>query len=106
MWKTIENKPNYEVNEIGQVKNKKTGRILKNSTRNDKYQQVMLGRKTIPEYIHRLVAKAFIPNPDNLPQVNHIDGNKENNSVINFPNGFIDDGEFILITAGGGGSIV
>lgn len=32
--------------------------------------------------------------------------NKENNSVINFPNGFIDDGEFILITAGGGGSIV
>ena len=29
MWKAIENKPNYEVNEIGQVKNKKTGRILK-----------------------------------------------------------------------------
>ena len=35
------------------------------------------------EKIHRLVAKAFIPNPDNLPEVNHIDENKYNNCVDN-----------------------
>lgn len=82
-WKTIKNKPNYEVNEKGQVKNKKTGRILKQSIRKDGYCQVMLGRKTIPVYIHRLVADAFIPNSKKMNQVDHINGNKSDNRVEN-----------------------
>ena len=49
------------------------------------YERVVLcvnnSRKTVP--VHRLVAIAFIPNPDNLPQVNHIDENKKNNNLYN-----------------------
>lgn len=83
MWKTIENKPNYEVNNLGLVRNKKTKRILKQSVRKDGYCQVMLGRKTTPLYIHRLVAEAFIPKENNLLQVDHINGNKSDNRVQN-----------------------
>ena len=83
MWKTIKRKSNYEVNKAGQIRNKKTGRILKNSIRKDGYCQVMLGRKTIPEYIHRLVAETFIPNPKKLPQVDHINGVKSDNRIEN-----------------------
>jgi hypothetical protein len=39
--------------------------------------------KQTKEYVHRLVAEAFIPNPDNLPDIDHIDENKENNHVSN-----------------------
>ena len=42
MWKTIERKPNYEVNNLGQVRNKKTGRVLKNSTRKDGQMQLVI----------------------------------------------------------------
>lgn len=83
MWKTIKKKQNYEINKIGQVRNKKTGRILKISIRKDGYCQIMLGRKTTPLYIHRLVAEVFIPNPKGLPQVDHINGIKSDNRVEN-----------------------
>lgn len=50
------------------------------------YKVVSLTKRDMPDKsipVHRLVAMAFIPNPNNLPQVNHIDGNKENNNVEN-----------------------
>ena len=82
-WKNIEERSNYSISTNGSVRNDKTGRILKLHLGTSGYLQVMLGRKTTPLYVHRLVAKAFIKNPNNYPQVDHINGNKLDNSVEN-----------------------
>ena len=74
----------YSVNSQGQVKNDKTNRILKQNVSTSGYLFVQLFKeKAHMKYVHRLVGEAFIPNPDNLPQVDHIDGNKQNNAVSN-----------------------
>lgn len=73
-------------NQHGEYVRKLTGRIIKQKhNRKDGYCIAILskGGKYITAYVHRLVAQAFIPNPDNLPQVNHKDENKENNRVDN-----------------------
>lgn len=82
-FKKIEEFSNYSISNLGNVRNDKTGRILKTYTKPSGYMQVQLGRKTIPQYIHRLVAKAFIPNNDNKPQINHKNGIKCDNKVEN-----------------------
>ena len=84
VYKTIEDYPNNQISNLGNVKNKHN-RILKD--RIDKYGYKVIGLskdgKQKNLFIHRLVATAFIPNPNNLPQVNHIDENKLNNRVEN-----------------------
>jgi hypothetical protein len=81
----IENYPNYFVTKEGKVINVKTNKILKPSFNTCGYQQVTLHNRIKSKniVIHRLVANAFIPNFENKPQVNHIDGIKSNNSVSN-----------------------
>ena len=61
------------------------GQVLTPSLSNSGYLQVQLSirQKTKPHYVHRLVAEAFIQNPDNLPQINHKDEDKTNNNVEN-----------------------
>ena len=80
----FENK--YQISNTGKVRNKKTGLILKPKYNQKGYQYVNLSvdrHKSIKWYIHRLVGFHFIPNPENKPQVNHIDGNPSNNNVDN-----------------------
>lgn len=81
IWKTIEEYPNYEVSSLGRVKNVKTGRILKPLKQRGGYLRVDLCRKH--KVIHRLVAEAFLPNPHNLPVINHKNEIKTDNRVNN-----------------------
>ena len=76
----------YQISNTGKVRNKKTGLLLKPKYNKKGYQYINLSYShtgRVKWYIHRLVAVHFIPNLENKPQVNHIDGNKQNNNVNN-----------------------
>lgn len=90
IWKDIEGYPNYQVSNMGRVKSlnykcTKSEKILKTHPQRGGYLLVKLSYKDKPKQfqVHRLVAQAFLPNTDNLPQVNHKDKNKQNNCVEN-----------------------
>lgn len=92
-WSVIDEAPEYEVSTEGRVRNIKRKNYIMGSIDRDGYPRVMLTTKgpngdyekckKITRFRHRLVAKAFIPNPDNLPVVNHKDENKGNANVEN-----------------------
>lgn len=75
----------YQVSNTGLVRNKFTGHVLAAAQDKKGYLKVRLSLhdKKVSVRVHRMVAIAFIPNPENLPQVNHKDGNKKNNHVSN-----------------------
>ena len=82
-YKSIVDFENYEVSNFGNVRNIKTGRILKPSIDSHGYYKVSLckDKKQTTKKIHQLVANAFIENPENKSCVDHIDGNNLNNNV-------------------------
>ena len=85
-WRPVEGyEDKYEVSDFGRVRNMIKGFILKQTKHSDGYLMVSLNNTDGQNkpYIHRLVARAFIPNPDNLPTVDHIDRDKTNNAVYN-----------------------
>lgn len=87
-WKKIDRfDGKYSISDSGEVRNDSTGKMLKQSIHVNGYCVVGIYNKekkqTSHYRVHRLVAEAFIPNPDNKEIVNHIDGNKHNNSVEN-----------------------
>lgn len=87
IWKPIENFENlYEVNEDGQVRGLKRGKLLKPQiNRKTGYLHVLLWRnsKIKLHYLHRLVAQAFVENPHGYKYVSHIDGDLTNNAAEN-----------------------
>ena len=93
IWKDIEEYEGiYQISNKGRIRNKK-GRILRTCNKQGKknfdpendYQKVHLSKKGIIKTysVHRLVAKAFIPNYKNLPQINHKNGKKNDNNADN-----------------------
>jgi hypothetical protein len=85
-WREVKEFPIYEVSNTGVVRNKRTKKEKKPNINEKGYEMVRVYVKTGVSYkrrVHRLVADAFIPNPEDKPQVNHIDGNKRNNEVSN-----------------------
>lgn len=82
-WKQIIDYPNYSVSNLGNVRNNKTGRILKpQSHKSGKYLGVDLGRGN-RKLIHSLVGKAFLGKPDETYEIDHINLNGCDNHLVN-----------------------
>lgn len=84
VWKPIEGYDNYMVSNLGRVKSLKRG-ILKLIKNKNGYYYISFSKygKIKTFIVHRLVAEAFLPNPDNKPQVDHINTNRTDNRVEN-----------------------
>lgn len=85
-FREIESHPNYEVSDKGNVRNKKTGKILKANKDGDCYLYVGLCSNGVRKklYVHRLIAEAFIPNDDSSKTyIDHINEIKSDNRIVN-----------------------
>ena len=84
-WREVKEYSNYEVNQLGEIRHKKRQKILKPRDNNGGYQYVnfKINGKNTNFAVHRIVANAFIPNPNGYTEVNHKDYNKKNNCVDN-----------------------
>lgn len=87
MWKDIKGfESDYKINEFGKVYSLKSNKILSQSINIHGYYMVYLcreGGKTIAKQLHRLIAEAFIPNPENKPCIDHINSIRTDNRIEN-----------------------
>lgn len=85
-WKEIDwTDGKYSVSDLGRMRNNETGDVLKPSIRKRGYLKINLTVNGVrySKSLHRLIATAFIPNPENKPEVNHINGIHDDNRVCN-----------------------
>ena len=83
-WKILKENNDYLINSVGQIKNKKNAILKPGKTKNGYYTvSLTSNKKHRTYYVHRLVANNYIKNQNNYKEVNHIDGNKNNNTVDN-----------------------
>lgn len=86
IWKPVKGYEGfYEISNYGNVKNVQRGNLRKLLLNKDGYVEILLSKNGSVKSVrvHRLVAEAFIPNPDKKPEVNHKDYNKSNNYIEN-----------------------
>lgn len=85
IYTRIRDYPNYAVSNFGNVLNIRRQLFLRQYQNGKGYNTVGLCKngKEKKYHIHRLIAEHFIPNPDNLPVIDHIDGNRTNNEISN-----------------------
>lgn len=83
IWKDIEGWEAYSISNHGDIMRKNSSRLRRLTPDKDGYLLVILSQNNTKRTlkVHRLVAQAFIPNPNNLPQVNHKNGVKTDNMV-------------------------
>lgn len=84
-YRPIDDYPNYAVSNLGNVKNIRTGRILRYGLNSSGYKVIDLynNGKSKTQQIHKLVGKAFLPNPENKPCIDHKNNNKLDNRLEN-----------------------
>lgn len=87
-WRVVPSYPTYEVSNLGNIRHTRTKKVRKQNRQKSRmnfYFRVSLSVNGTHRNVrvHRLIAEAFIPNPDNKPVVNHKDRNTFNNRVEN-----------------------
>lgn len=85
-WRIVKSFPMYEVSNLGRVRSLHKNIILKKINHYRGYDIVFLYADEVKNkkcFVHRLVAEAFLENPQSKPFVNHIDCNKKNNTLVN-----------------------